>query len=142
MQACGYKSNEVKAGGPISPKGKRIKVKVEDLDDMSRDILKAETCGLTIPEIELDLLPGTLGGKFTTVEGLLRQVYDELESRIPFSSGDSVNDDRREKFAKFLSKLDRIIKGEVLPFHLILDDPMANSYLQNPYAPGEYNTYG
>ncbi|CAG8610140.1 921_t:CDS:10, partial [Paraglomus occultum] len=113
--ACGYKSNEVKAGGPISPKGKRIKLKVEELEDLSRDILKAETCGLTIPEIELDLLSGTLGGRFTTVEGLLRQAYEELESRIPFSSGDSVTEDRREKFKKFLSKLDRIIKGEILP---------------------------
>ncbi|KAG0359541.1 hypothetical protein BGX24_005747, partial [Mortierella sp. AD032] len=37
---CGYKSNEVKAGGPVSKFGKRIILKIEDLEDMSRDILK------------------------------------------------------------------------------------------------------
>lgn len=37
---CGYKSNEVKAGGPVSEFGKRIILKIEDTEDMSRDILK------------------------------------------------------------------------------------------------------
>jgi len=37
---CGYKSNEVKAGGAISPKGKRITLKMTDEEDLSRDILK------------------------------------------------------------------------------------------------------
>jgi len=40
---CGYKSNEVKAGGPVSENGKRITLKIEDLEDMSRDILKVST---------------------------------------------------------------------------------------------------
>jgi len=40
---CGYKSNEVKAGGPVSEKGKRIILKIEDSEDMSRDILKVRT---------------------------------------------------------------------------------------------------
>jgi len=37
---CGYKSNEIKGGGPISPKGTRITLKVQDAEDLSRDILK------------------------------------------------------------------------------------------------------
>lgn len=40
---CGYKSNEVKAGGPISAKGKRITLKITDTDDLSRDILKVKS---------------------------------------------------------------------------------------------------
>jgi len=38
--ACGYKDNEVKTSGAISEKGKRITLKVEDTEDLSRDILK------------------------------------------------------------------------------------------------------
>lgn len=38
--ACGYRDNEVKSGGSISPKGKRITLKVEDEEDLSRDMLK------------------------------------------------------------------------------------------------------
>lgn len=37
---CGYRDNEVKSGGAISEKGKRITLRVEDREDLSRDILK------------------------------------------------------------------------------------------------------
>ncbi len=37
---CGYRDNEVKSGGAVSEQGKRITLKVEDRDDLSRDILK------------------------------------------------------------------------------------------------------
>ena len=37
---CGYKSNEVKTGGEVSLMGRKITLKVEDPDDLTRDILK------------------------------------------------------------------------------------------------------
>ncbi|KAG0314468.1 hypothetical protein BGZ97_009284, partial [Linnemannia gamsii] len=129
---CGYKSNEVKAGGPVSEFGKRIILKIEDPEDMSRDILKSETCGLSIPEIDLELNSGTLGGRFTTVEGLLRQVHDELSSKVPAESEDQP--ERRRVFTKFLDKLEQVMSLEI-KCTLILDDPLGNSYLQNLYAP-------
>ncbi|CAG8648783.1 24805_t:CDS:2, partial [Gigaspora rosea] len=133
--SCGYKSNEVKAGGPIAPKGKKITLKMEEIEDLSRDILKSETCSLLIPEIELELRSGTLGGRFTTVEGLLRQVYEELQEKVPFVSGDGAQQERKASFEKFLTKLNKVITGETLPIHLVLDDPLSNSYLQNLNAP-------
>ena len=39
-ERCGYRDNEVKSGTAISEKGKRIILKVEDREDLSRDILK------------------------------------------------------------------------------------------------------
>jgi zinc finger protein len=84
--SCGYKDNEVKAGGAVSAQGKKIILKVEDAEDLSRDLLKSETCGMEIPEIELTLQPGTLGGRFTTLEGILTQVYEELSDKV-FASG-------------------------------------------------------
>ncbi|KAI7901423.1 ZPR1 zinc-finger domain-containing protein [Cokeromyces recurvatus] len=132
---CGYKSNEVKAGGAISEKGKRITLNVTDPEDLSRDILKSETCGLSIPEINLELTPGTLGGRFTTVEGLLRQVHDELLERAPFIQGDSGTEESKEKWTKFLNNLMAVAEGKMMPVTLIIDDPLSNSYLQNLYAP-------
>jgi zinc finger protein len=38
--ACGYRDNEIKSGSAISDKGKRITLKVEDEEDLSRDLLK------------------------------------------------------------------------------------------------------
>lgn len=38
--ACGARTNEVKSGGGIEDQGVRITVKIEDREDMSRDVLK------------------------------------------------------------------------------------------------------
>ncbi|TFK63663.1 zf-ZPR1-domain-containing protein [Pluteus cervinus] len=130
---CGYRDNEVKSGGAISPQGKRITLKVEDREDLSRDILKSETGGLQIPEIDLVLTHGTLGGRFTTLEGILDQVYEELSDKV-FASGDSSNAEDRTSFSTFLKNL-KEIKNVERPFTVILEDPLANSYIQNLYAP-------
>jgi zinc finger protein len=42
--ACGYKSNEVKSGGAISEKGKRVTLKLLDQEDFSRNFLKFLGC--------------------------------------------------------------------------------------------------
>ena len=72
--ACGYRSNEVKTGGEVPALGRRITLRVASREDLSRDILKAESCALACPELDLTVEPGTLGGRFTTVEGLLTPV--------------------------------------------------------------------
>ncbi|KIL58629.1 hypothetical protein M378DRAFT_170376 [Amanita muscaria Koide BX008] len=141
---CGYRDNEVKSGSAISEKGKKITLKVEDREDLSRDILKSETAGLTIPDIDLVLTHGTLGGRFTTLEGILDQIYEELSDKVlavattagsqSVEGGDSKTDEERAKFEKFLRDL-KEIKSASRPFTLILDDPVANSYIQNLYAP-------
>ncbi|KAH6903980.1 zinc-finger protein zpr1 [Coprinopsis sp. MPI-PUGE-AT-0042] len=129
---CGYRDNEVKSGSAISQQGKKIHLTVEDQEDMSRDILKSETAGLEIPEIDLVLTSGTLGGRFTTVEGILNQIYEELSEKALV--GDSANPEDRMSFEKFLANLKSVINVEK-PFTIILDDPLANSYIQSLYAP-------
>ncbi|KAF8193711.1 ZPR1 zinc-finger domain-containing protein [Pholiota molesta] len=129
---CGYRDNEVKSGSAISAQGKRITLKCEDRDDLSRDILKSETAGMTIPEIDLVLTHGTLGGRFTTVEGILDQIYDELAEKA--FVGDSSEVEERAKYESFLGGL-KAVKNAEIPFTIILDDPLANSYIQNLYAP-------
>jgi zinc finger protein len=135
---CGYKSNEVKTGGAVPSKGRIITLSVEDEEDLARDILKSETCGLSCPELNLDLTPGTLGGRFTTLEGLLTQVHDELHQRI-FSGGDedqqdSLEAETKERWEKFFAGLREAKEGK-RKFTCILDDPLAASYVQNLCAP-------
>ena len=131
---CGYRDNEVKSGSAISAHGRKLTLHVQDSEDLSRDILKSESAGLSIPEIDLYLAPGTLGGRFTTLEGLLQNVYDELYEKV-LMRGDSAAKDDVNKFESFLGKLKRAISAEACPYTVILDDPLANSYIQNPYAP-------
>jgi zinc finger protein ZPR1 len=132
--ACGYKSNEVKSGGPISQKGKIIKLTLNHIDDLSRDILKSESCKLHIPEIDLCLNTGTLGGRFTTVEGLLRQIHDELKDKCPFNSGDAADKTHKDVLNRLLDEIDMICSSKK-PCTLILNDPLSNSYIQNINAP-------
>lgn len=131
---CGYKSNEVKTGGAVPEKGRMVTLKVTDPEDLARDILKSETCGLKIPELNLDLNPGTLGGRFTTIEGLLTQVYEELNSKVFQGSSDSMDESTKANWTIFLSKLQDAIDGKI-EFTVIMTDPLAASYIQNVYAP-------
>lgn len=89
---------------------------------------------MTIPEIDLHLQPGTLGGRFTTLEGLLNQVYEELDERA-FARGDAAVGETNE-IEKFLEKLKKV-RQVLVPYTIILDDPLNNSYIQNLYAPDD-----
>ncbi|GMM50830.1 zinc finger-containing protein [Starmerella bacillaris] len=132
---CGYKSNEVKTGGSVPDKGRRVKLEVVEREDLTRDILKSETCTLKFPELNLDLTQGTLGGRFTTIEGLLRQVYEQLETRVLQTEPGQMSKDEENRWAAFLARLQSAIDGEVLPFNIDMEDPLAASYIQNVYAP-------
>lgn len=131
---CGYKSNEVKTGGAIPDHGKKIVLRVTDPEDLARDILKSETCGLNIPELNLDLTPGTLGGRFTTIEGLLRQVYEELHGRVYSQTSDSMDEEARKRWTTFFARLQDAVDGKI-GFTIMMVDPLASSYIQNVYAP-------
>jgi zinc finger protein len=150
--SCGYRDTEIKSGGAISTQAKKIVLQVEDEEDLKRDILKSDTSEFHIPEIGLELNPGTLGGRFTTLEGLLNQVYEELDSRV-FAKGDSAKPGSVDAMEVFLGKLKQVrsvpFRGSKvvlllkqamtaeIPFTVILDDPLANCYIQNPFAPDD-----
>lgn len=134
---CGYRSNEVKTGGEIPDKGRKITVDVKNREDLSRDILKSESCAMSCPELDLSVEPGTLGGRFTTIEGLLTQVRDDLKSSIfdaDVGGGDSMPSGEKARWTAFFDKLDTAIDGG-LPFTIVLTDPLASSYVQSFTAP-------
>ena len=112
-------------------------VKVKTAEDLARDILKSDSCALECPELNLSVNPGTLGGRFTTVEGLLTQVRDDLRNQIfeadgsgaGGGGGDSLSSGERERWNSFFEGLDQAINGEK-EFTIILTDPLASSYVQ------------
>ncbi|XP_076111836.1 zinc finger protein ZPR1-like isoform X1 [Mytilus galloprovincialis] len=134
---CGHRDNEVKGGSGIEPKGKKITLKINDVSDMNRDVLKSETASLSIPELDFSTGMGTLGGKFTTVEGILLAIKDQLKDSNPFFRGDSSEENLKGKIGQFCDKIDEIIEGKRMGVHFVLDDATGNSYLQNVYAPDD-----
>lgn len=112
---------------------------------------------------------GTLGGRFTTIDGLLTQLKSEFES-TPFLHGDSTDNSQKGHVERVFKGIDKVhfvvfsffviyylfydvvmiltnnflhhlliwiqaLAGE--PFTIIIDDPLANSYIQNFYAPDD-----
>jgi zinc finger protein len=132
---CGFRSSEVKPGGDMSEKGTKIVLNVKTEEDLSRDILKSESASIMIKECELEITPGSLGGRFTTIEGLLRTLKEKLEVLHSFNLGDAEGDVQKVvSLTSFLQQLEDYADGKE-PFTLIIDDPISNSYVQNLYAP-------
>lgn len=49
--------------------------------------LQSETCSVEIPELEFELGMGALGGKFTTLEGLLKDIRDLVSGPALLAGG-------------------------------------------------------
>ena len=140
-EVCDYSDSECKTGGEIPTNGKRTWLYVKRPADLGRDILKSRTCMLRIMECELEVMPGTMGGRFTTVEGLLTQMRDDLLGNI-YGAGsteeesDSMQAPQATRWREVFALLDKAIKGE-MEFTILMQDPLAGSYCQTFGEPGE-----
>ncbi|XP_046489986.1 zinc finger protein ZPR1 isoform X1 [Neodiprion pinetum] len=128
-ETCGNRTNEVKSGSGIEPYGLRIEVQVKGTEDFSRDVLKSETCSIMIPELELDGGCAALGGRFTTVEGVIQATKEQIISSSALI-GDSSDKDAVDRMNSFIGRLDSVLSGNTA-VTLILDDPAGNSYVQS-----------
>ncbi|KAL3805447.1 hypothetical protein ACHAW5_009453 [Stephanodiscus triporus] len=140
---CGFRSNEIKGGGAIPRVGTKITLQVIDMGDLAREVLKSDTCGVSVPELDFELDEGGLGGMYTTVEGLLLKMHDGLKDIHPFGTGDSsmkpqvknvgeaCSAPRQEylRYNEFLTLLKDTAIGLRFPFTLILVDPLSNSFV-------------
>ena len=50
---CGYRNNEVKGGGAVPTKGNQVELKVQNSEDLKRDLLKSDSAMVLIPELDL-----------------------------------------------------------------------------------------
>lgn len=78
----------------------------------------------------MEVGPHALAGRFTTVEGLIVAVKEQLsDPQHSHIFGDSAEIRTKEQFEEFLKKFDDILSGN-MKVTLILDDPAGNSYIQ------------
>jgi len=125
---CGYRNSELKAGGEIPAKGKKITLRVQNAKDLTRDVIKSDSAGVKIPELELELAGGTLGGIVTTVEGLIVKICEALERIRGFQFGDSTLEWEKKKWDDFRNRLSKLLSLQE-PWTLILDDGLAASFV-------------
>ena len=130
-EICGFRSNEVKPSKGISEKGIRYELKMTSEEDLTRDILKTHDATISIEELEISMGATTLGGKFTTIEGLISNVRDQVITLYPYMDSST---DNTARLKEIVSKLELVKNGEMF-VTLIMDDPSGNSYIQSFYAP-------
>ena len=128
---CGAHTTETKNGGQSGENCTSIVLKAKSSIDLKRDLFKSETCKVEIPELELELDYGTLGGAYTTVEGLLEKIKLHMGELNSFTDSDSYF---WWKMKKIVNSLEKMMEAEV-EFTMILTDPLSHSFLQNPHHP-------
>ena len=107
--------------------------------DLNRQIVKSETCTVTIPEYELTI-PASKG-QLTTVEGIIQDVIRDLSHDQPLRR--IQEEETYTKIQALIDKLKVIISYEddeegraansespMPPFTLKLDDPAGNSFIE------------
>lgn len=121
---CGHRTNEIKSGAGIEPKGVRIELKIKDGEDLKREVIRSDTCNISIPELNLSL-NSTGSGRYTTIQGLGLNMIEDLQRTNPFIDGDSSREEIRSKIGKLNEQLQNLIG-----FTIILDDPCGNSFVE------------
>ncbi|KAF8709849.1 hypothetical protein HU200_029562 [Digitaria exilis] len=125
---CGYRNSELKPGGEIPAKGKKITLHVQNAKDLTRDVIKSDSASVKVPEVELELASGTLGGMVTTVEGLIVKICEALKRIHGFQFGDSTEEWKKKNWEDFNDRLAKLLSLQE-PWTLILDDGLAASFV-------------
>ena len=75
-----------------------------------------------------------MGGMYTTVEGLLSQIIDNISENNPVFMGDSAIEVKKKQYEDFMNQLKEMKEGKRV-FTLDIVDPLANSWVYSEYAP-------
>ena len=123
---CHFKNSEIQAAGQIQERGCKQMLKLNTAEDLSRQVVKSDTCVAKFEELEVEIPAGR--GQLTNVEGLLSMILDDLEFGQPARK--SLESELYEKLETLIEKGRRMLKGQSLPFTLSLDDPAGNSSIE------------
>ena len=63
---------------------------------------------MAIPELDFCAEIGTLGGRFTTLEGLLENIKEHLSDSNPFFKGDSSDKEKANKIEMFCQEIQKV----------------------------------
>jgi C4-type Zn-finger protein len=122
------KSQQVKVSvgeASSSHKAMRMAVSVSRLADLERDVVKSEFARVEIPEMGLELSQGTLGGRYTTIRGLIDAIVEDISnSSLGFSGSQG-------KLDAYLENLQNLTEANE-PLTLIILDEKGRSFVGGP----------
>lgn len=132
---CGFQNSEIQSAGQIQEHGCRYTFKLTENSDLSRQVVKSDTCTIKFVELDVEIPAGR--GRLTNVEGLLTGLIEDLEFEQPTRR--SLNPDLHGKIDEVISKGQKMLNGENFPFTMVLDDPAGNSWIEPSIEKNERN---
>lgn len=123
---CGLRNSEVQPAGEIQQRGHKYTFKVQDKDDLNRQIVKSDTCVFRVEDEDLEIPAGR--GQLTNLEGILGMIAQDLEEGQ--EDRKAVAPAMYERIAEIVSSLKAMAAGEKLPFTITIDDPAGNSWIE------------
>lgn len=130
-ETCGWENNEIQSAGQIQEKGVHYDVAVKTSKDLTRSIVKTKTAFLKIPELEFEIPAGSQEGGITTIEGIINRAIAGLTQKKDIMED---SDPAAIAMSEFITKMNAL-KSVVNPFHVVIDDPSGNSFVENFCAP-------
>jgi len=105
---------------------KKIEIKIKDIKDLNILVIRSSYAKISIPEFELELIPGISAESFiTTVEGILLRFKKAVETMLKWKYEEK--DERSiKKCIEILNKIENALNGKE-EFTLIIEDPTGNS---------------
>ncbi|MCQ5376845.1 MAG: ZPR1 zinc finger domain-containing protein [Candidatus Methanomethylicia archaeon] len=117
---CGYRTSDVVL---LENKGpKRTEFKVKDGRDLNARVVRSSSARIEIPELGLELKPGSMAeGFITNIEGVLTRFLEVAEQLR-----DSAEGSERERAADAIQQIIGAMNGKV-SFTIVIEDEMGNS---------------
>ena len=121
---CHFRNTEVTFGGEIQEKGARIVLKVKK-GDLDRQVIKSDSCTISVPSLELDIPPECQRGNISTIEGVLKKAEEGLGDGQAIRATQDV-----DAFRKVQGVIDGIreLLDEEKEWDFVIDDPAGNSF--------------
>ncbi|CAG8554115.1 6321_t:CDS:2 [Acaulospora colombiana] len=120
---CGLSNNEVQFAGKIAENGCTYTCRIDNKEDLNRQLVKSETASIRIPELDLEIPATTKKGRLTTVEGLVSGIVEDLSADQPIRK--STDEETYNKIDAIIRKLSSYLEeGE--EFSIVVDDPAGN----------------
>ena len=129
-QHCGERNNEVTFGGEIQKQGIVYTVEVMSSQDLDRQVIKSDSASFTVLELDFEIPPSTQKGDISTIEGVMKKAANNLAL---YQSERMAQDPTvGQKVSEIILKLTMMSNGvgDVFPFHVIVNDPAGNSFVQ------------
>ncbi|MEE2629611.1 MAG: ZPR1 zinc finger domain-containing protein [Candidatus Thermoplasmatota archaeon] len=128
---CGWKHTDFIPSEGVLPGFWSLEI--DESDKLDARVVRSSSCTVRIPEVEIEVFPGSSSSGFiTNIEGLINRFIDAIGTIVRGANGDP-DDDGEEEALALLEKLDNVKSGlESVTIELL--DPRGRSQIVHDQA--------